>query len=215
MVVWSGIDVSKSFFDASWVGPETGVEDFQKIPHAQFERSQAGVQKYVRWLKQQGGANASVRVVMEATGRYSLELQVFLVAKQPTLAPAIVNPKQAKHFHKSLGLRNKTDQVDCRALGLMGKDRRPPPYEPPPAEYQQLRELMRQRRDFIQIRVAQRQRLKELPKGRCPARNLTQAHLRKLDQLLKRLDRSLNKLLDGSPRLGNPPTITSLVPIAI
>ena len=212
MEVWSGIDVSKDFFDASWVSPETGVEDFQKIPYARFALSRGGVQKYVRWLKQQGGANASVRVVMEATGRYSLELQVFLVNQQPTLAPAIVNPKQAKHFHKSLGLRNKTDQVDCRALGLMGKNRRPEPYEPPPAEYQQLRELMRQRRDFIQIQVAQRQRLKELPKGRCPARSLTQAHLRKLDQLLKRLDHALNKLLDASPQLAQDFVLLQTIP---
>ena len=212
MEVWSGIDVGKEFFDASWVDPDTGLENFQKIPHAQFERSQAGVREYVRRLKQQGAAKASVRVVMEATGRYSLELQVWLVAKQPTLAPAIVNPKQAKHFHQSLGLRNKTDQVDCRALGLMGKERRPQPYEPLSAEYQELRELMRQRRDFIQIRVAQRQRLGELPKGRCAVRRTVQSHLRHLNKLLKRIDHALDRLLVASPQLAQDLVLLKTIP---
>ena len=212
MEVWSGIDVGKEFFDASWVERDTGLENFQKIPHAQFERSRAGVREYVRWLKQQGAANASVRVVMEATGRYSLELQVWLVARQASLAPAIVNPKQAKHFHQSLGLRNKTDQVDCRALGLMGKDRRPQPYEPLPAEYQELRELMRQRRDFIQIRVAQRQRLGELPQGRCAVRRTVQSHLRHLNKLLKRIDHALDRLLAASPPLAQDLVLLKTIP---
>lgn len=212
MKFWSGIDVSKLFFDASWVSPETGIEDFQKIPHARFERSRAGVRKYLRWLKQQGVSMASVRVVMEATGRYSLELHAWLVAQQPSLAPAIVNPKQAKHFFKSLGLRNKTDEVDCRALGLMGKDRRPHPYEPLPAEYQKLRELMRQRRDLIQIQVGERQRLGELPKDHRELRSLVQSHLRYLDKLLQRIERQTRQLLQNSPQLTQNSALLKTIP---
>ncbi|MGB7066098.1 MAG: transposase [Syntrophobacteria bacterium] len=212
MEVWSGIDVSKSFFDASWVDPEAGLENFQKIPHAQFEHSQAGVRQYVRWLQQQGGSTASVRVVMEATGRYSLELQVWLVAEQASLSPAIVNPKQAKHFHQSLGLRNKTDQVDCRSLGLMGQARRPHPYEPLSPEYQRLRALMRQRRDLITTRVGEQQRLRELPKGRCPVRSVVQSHLRHLTKLVGRIDRAIDGLLKGSPQLAQDLALLKTIP---
>jgi transposase len=211
MEVWSGADVSKLFFDASWVDPETTVEDFQKIPHARFERSPAGVQKYLRWLKKRG-ATASVRVVMEATGRYSLELLTWLVARQASLAPAIVNPKQANHFHKSLGLRNKTDKVDSRALGLMGKDRWPQPYEPLPPEYQKLRELMRQRRDFIAIHVGERQRLQELPRDHREVRRHVQSHLRHLDKLLKRIHRDTNRLLQSSPQLARDLVLLQTIP---
>lgn len=211
MEVWSGADVSKLFFDASWVDPETTVEDFQKIPHARFERSPAGVQKYLRWLKKRG-ATASVRVVMEATGRYSLELLTWLVAKQASLAPAIVNPKQANHFHKSLGLRNKTDEVDSRALGLMGQHRRPCPYEPPSAEYQKLRELMRQRRDLVRIRVSERQRFAELPRNHREVRRLVGSHLRHLDKLLQRLERDLNRLLKSSPQLAQDFALLKTIP---
>jgi len=212
MEVWSGIDVSQKCFDASWVDPESGIEDFQKIPHAQFQHSQGGVRQFVRWLRKQGAPTASVRVVMEATGRYSLELRAWLVAEQATLAPAIVNPKRAKDFHKSLGLRNKTDQVDCRSLGLMGKERRPHPYEPPSPEYQELRELMRQRRDLVQIRVGERQRLQELPKGQSQVRKLVASHLRYLDKLLKRIDHALDRVLKGSPQLAQDLALLTTIP---
>ena len=144
---WSGIDVSKRWFDASWVSPQTQTEDFAKIPHARFDRTPQGVQQYLAWLERQGPA--SVRVLMEATGQYSIELTAWLVTQQPELAPAIVNPRQAKHFHKSLGLRNHTDKVDARSLGLMGKERRPRPYEALPEPYQKIRDLMRQRRHLV------------------------------------------------------------------
>lgn len=212
MEVWSGIDVSQKFFDASWVDPEAGVEHFQRIPHAQFKHSPAGVRQYVRWLRKQGAPAASVRVVMEATGRYSLELRDWLVAEQASLAPAIVNPKRAKDFHRSLGLRNKTDQVDCRSLGLMGKDRRPHPYAPPAPQYQELRELMRQRRDLVQTRVGERQRLKELPKSQSQVRRLVQSHLRYLDKLLKRLDHALERVLKGSPQLAQDLVLLTTIP---
>ena len=52
MEVWSGIDVSKAHFDASWVDSEAGIEDFQRIPHAQFQHSPAGVRQYLRWLRE-------------------------------------------------------------------------------------------------------------------------------------------------------------------
>jgi len=212
MEVWSGIDVSKKFFDASWVDPNADVQHFQKIPRAQFKHSPAGVRQYLRWLGKWGAPTASVRVVMEATGRYSLELRAWLVAEQATLAPAIVNPKRSKDFHKSLGLRNKTDQLDCRSLGLMGKDRRPHPYEPPSPEYQELRELMRQRRDLVETRVAERQRFKELPKSHSRVRKLVESHLRSLDKLLKRLDHALDQVLKASPQLAQDLALVTTIP---
>lgn len=212
MEVWSGIDVSKEFFDASWVENHTLLEDFQKLPHARFERSQAGVREYLRWLQQRGGSTSSIRVVMEATGRYSLELVAWLITQQPDLAPAIVNPKQAKYFHKSLGLRNKTDQIDCRSLGLMGRDRQPPPYEALGPQYQELRELMRQRRDFIRMQVAETQRLEELPKGRSAVRRLVQQHLRKLKTLLKKIEQELDRLLQRSPQLAQDVALLRTIP---
>jgi transposase len=196
---WSGIDVSKAWFDASWVAVDKAIDDFAKIPHARFDRTPEGVQQYLSWLQQQG--SGPVRVLMEATGRYSIELSAWLVAQQPQLAPAIVNPKTAKHYHQSLGLRNRTDRVDARSLGLMGQERKPPPYEALPEAYQKIRALMRQRRCLVNTRTAEKQRLSEIEAGSSALRRILKSHLRHLEKLLQRIDRALEQVLSRCDQL--------------
>lgn len=196
---WSGIDVSKDWFDASWVCPETQVEDFAKIPHARFERTPQGVRQYLGWLEQQG--TVSIRVLMEATGQYSIELTAWLVARRAELAPAIVNPKKAKHFHRSLGLRNYTDKVDARSLGLMGKERRPRPYEALPEPYQKIRDLMRQRRNLVNMQTAEKQRFSEIQSSGRELRRILKSHLKNLQRLLERIDKAIDQILAANDRI--------------
>ncbi len=194
--VWSGLDVGKRKFDASWVEEDTEVEHFRRIPRRSFDRTPEGIQEYLQWLQDRSvGRSLQIRVIMEATGRYSLQLCAGLVAKAPQLAPAIVNPKQAKHFHKSLGLRNKTDPVDSRSLGLMGKERKPAPYQEFPPEYQKLRELVRYRRELSNELVAEELRQQEIESD-SSIKSFLRSHIRHLKTLLRRLDRELKSLLD-------------------
>jgi transposase len=210
MEIWSGIDVSKKTFVASWVPSTVGLGDFQSIPYREFERSPEGVRHYCRWMRQQG--EGPTGVVMEATGRYSLELLVWLVRERPDLAPAIVNPRQAKHFHKGLGLRNKTDAVDARSLGLMGCQQKPRSYQAPAPEYRQLRELMRQRRDLVRIHTAEGQRLEELPAQFKGLLRILRSHLKHLQKLLQRLDRQVDQLLVDSHHLGRDLALLISIP---
>jgi len=210
MEIWSGIDVSKKTFVASWVRSTVHLDDFQKIPHRQFQRTPEGVRQYCRWLQDQEGDLSGV--VMEATGRYSLELLVWLVQQRPDLAPAIVNPRQAKHFHKGLGLRNKTDAVDARSLGLMGCHQQPRSYQSPPPEYRLLRELMRQRRDLVGIRTAEGQRRQELPAEFKGPLRILRSHLKHLEKLLLRLDQQIDQLLAESGSLRRDLTLLKTIP---
>jgi transposase len=198
---WSGIDVGKAKFEASWVEPGIRVEQFGKIPHRCFDRTLQGVRNYLEWLdRRAGGRPIQIRVVMEATGRYSLELIGWLLAARADLEPALVHPKQARHFQQSLGLRNKTDAVDARSLGLMGQDRRPGGYRPLSAEYQALRDLVRHRRSLIRMRVAEQNRLDEAPDSKAVRRLLT-SHLRSLDKLIGRVERDIRKTVAASDQL--------------
>jgi len=200
METWSGIDVGKKTFVASWVTAESSVEEFHQIPHREFAMTRQGLVQYFKWLKGYRESDQSVRVIMEATGNYSLELHAWLVEKEPELAPAIVNPRQAKHFHQSLGLRNKTDSVDARSLGLMGRDRKPRPFQPLEPEYQELRDIMRQRRAFVQMQVEEKDRLEKLKDSRSVQKFL-KSHINHLDKLMDRVEKALDKLLEKSPQL--------------
>jgi transposase len=200
MEIWSGIDVGKKTFQASWVTPESHLKTFHQIPHREFPMTQKGVALYLKWLKKHSQPDQPIRVIMEATGRYSLELHAWLVARNPELKPAIVNPKLAKHFHQSLGLRNKNDSVDARSLGLMGRERQPRPFQPLEPEYQHLRDLMRQRRALVKTQVEESSRLEEIKSSPAVAQ-FSRSHVKFLKRLLDRVNRSLQKLLQDYPQL--------------
>ncbi len=151
---WVGIDVSKPFFDAallSQADQEIGAA-VREFPATRFPRTKAGVERFAMWLEGllgEGIEALETRVVMEATGKYSSELAVWLLENRRSLATAIVNPQPVAHFIKSLALRNSTDRLAARALALYGAQRRPAPYEPPSKEEADLRELTRYRHFLV------------------------------------------------------------------
>ena len=124
---WVGADVAKSTFDAALVRCDQHYPDtpLRAIPARTFERSSKGVQAFLSWLDAQGVDDTNVRVVMEATGNYSTELAVWMLSQRQTLRPAIANPRHTSAFIKSMGLRNKTDRLEARALGFYGVERHP------------------------------------------------------------------------------------------
>ena len=158
-----GADVAKSTFDAALVRCDQHYPDtpLRKIPAQTFERSVQGVRAFLSWLDAQDVDAAQVRVVMEATGNYSTELALWMLSQRPTLRPAIANPRHTSAFIKSMGVRNKTDRLEARALGFYGVERRPPAYQAPSPEMAELRALSRYRDNLVRERTALKNRIKE------------------------------------------------------
>lgn len=156
---WVGIDVSKPFFDAallSWPDQEARAA-VREFPAARFPRTKAGAEEFVTWLEGLLGEAidaVETRVVMEATGKYSSELAVWLLESRRPLAAAIINPQPAAYFIKSLALRNSTDRLAARALALYGAQRRPAPYQPLSKGEADLRESTRYRHFLVEQRTA-------------------------------------------------------------
>ena len=67
-----------------------------------------------RWLARQQGRRGQLRVVMEATGIYYLDLALQLV--EAGVEVMVLNPKAAHHFAKAMSQRSKTDALDARML---------------------------------------------------------------------------------------------------
>lgn len=201
-VHWVGVDVSKATFDAGLV------RDAQRYPHTplgavparQFARTAAGARALVEWLDGLVESAADVRVCMEATGAYSTELAQWLLAERPSLAPAIINPAHSAAFIKSLGLRNKTDKIDARALGFYGMERRPAPYEPPTRAMAELRALSRYRTRLVQAKVAESNRAGEPVVSRKVAA-LQRRRIRQLDRDIGNMDKQINALIQKTPEL--------------
>jgi transposase len=168
---WAGIDVSKESFDAAIYLPVkqgSMPRSIMDLPKKTFPRSGDGVKAFALWTvmvrDKAGLEGGNMRIVMEATGRYSLELYSFLAEELPFTEPAIENPKTIKHYIKSLKIRNKTDRIDAGAIARYGVERMPEGFSELPEEYQYLRELSRQRRSICDQLVAATARLAELQK---------------------------------------------------
>ena len=146
-----GIDVSKAHVDVVVLGPKPEAERFANEVEGHSALAAAlqplGVQL----------------VVMEATGGYEVALACALQAAG--LAVAVLNPKQARDFAKSMGRLAKTDRIDARTLAELGMvlvDRadlarfvRPLP----DAQQQALAALVTRRRQLLTMMVSERQRL--------------------------------------------------------
>ena len=74
----------------------------------EFANTAAGHQALLRWLE---GAGRAVRVCLEATGLYGLDLALALEAAGVALM--VANPRAVRHFAQAMMQRSKTDRLDA------------------------------------------------------------------------------------------------------
>jgi transposase len=129
-------------------------------------------------------------VVVEATGGYERGLVTALHRAQ--IEVARVNPRQAREFAKSMGVLAKTDRVDARCLRDFAdvlarhKDRHKYITLPADPERELLTSLMTRRRQLVDMRVAESNRLE----------GATARTVRSIRSVIKTLDKQLQDI-DG------------------
>ena len=129
--IWyAGVDVSRRTLDVA-LRNAAGTT----APTAQFENTAAGHSELVRWLTQRGRHG---RVVLEATGVYSLDLALALHAA-PSVEVMVVNPRAARDFAKACLQRSSTDATMAVALQEFAARMKFVPWAPPALEVRQLR----------------------------------------------------------------------------
>ncbi len=82
-----------------------------------------------------------LRVVMEATGIYYLDMAVQLA--EAGVEVMVLNPKAAHHFARAMSQRSKTDALDARMLLAYLQRMDFVPWQPPPRAVLELRQLGR------------------------------------------------------------------------
>lgn len=137
-------------------------------------------------------------VVIEASGGY--ERGLICALQNASIAVARVNPRQARDFAKSMGVLAKTDRVDALVLRDFAdvlarhKDRHTHITPVLDERRQELSALMTRRRQLVEMRVAEGNRLLQ---ARSPAmvRSIKKV-LRLLDQQIATIDRDADDHLD-------------------
>ena len=144
IMVFVGIDVSKARLDVH-VRP-SGEEWF-------VGNDDAGYAELV-------GKLATIRpqlVVLEATGGYQSAAVAELSLNQ--IEVAVVNPRQVRDFAKATGRLAKTDSIDAAALAHFAEAIRPEPRPLLDADMLELQALVTRRRQLIDMRTADVNRL--------------------------------------------------------
>ena len=168
--VYAGIDVCQERLDLA-VWPGGAAES--------FSYDAAGVEALRRRLREQ----RVKLVVIEATG--GLEVRVAAELAGAGLAVAVINPRQARDFARSVGKLAKNDRIDALVLARFGEAVKPEPRTLPDAAQRLLSDLVLRRRQLIDMRTAETNRM-----GRATARPVLRSHR----DLLKAIERELEDL---------------------
>ena len=178
----AGIDVSKQHLDACWATNEL------RVPN-----DAAGWGELIAKFK----VDRVDLIVVEATGGY--ERGMVCALQQASLVVARLNPRQARDFAKSLGALAKTDRIDARCLRDFAdvlarhKDRLKYVTLPTDARREELTALMKRRRQLVDMRVAETNRLDQATKR---AVRSIKSVMRVLDKHIEEIDREAQRHID-------------------
>ncbi len=202
----AGIDVSKDWLDVAFGSRSE-----------RFANDAAGMESLAVLLRQEG----IDLVVLEASGGYEAAAAAALQAAG--MAVAVVNPRQARDFAKSVGVLAKTDKVDARVLRAFAdviarhEKRSHFLHAVPDEQRAHLQALVIRRRQLLEMRKAEANRMGMAHKAARKSLNKVILFLdkqlaeidRDLDQHMREHFRDLSKLLSSAKGIG-PVTTTTL-----
>lgn len=140
-----GIDVCKDNFDVCCAaGGQKG----------RFENTSDGVSRLLPLLPSAG----TCLIVIEATGGYERQLVADL--KTANHEVSVVNPRQVRDFARAFNILAKTDRIDAAVLACFAEKVRPIPREKA-GRIDELRELVARRRQLIEHRTAEKNRVRQ------------------------------------------------------
>lgn len=183
-----GVDVAKATL-------EVGFSDSQ--PTVPLPNDEAGHRALLTRLAQLHDKGLTIGLILlEATG--GLELDVAIALQLAGYPVAVINPRQARDFARSMGYLAKTDRIDARVLANMGqtllrRDDLRKLVKPLPDERQRmLQALLTRRRQLQAMHVAEQQRASGPDKRMRRSLNIM---LKALDRELARIDKEMHEFI--------------------
>lgn len=144
-----------------------------------------------------------VRVVVEASGAYSLDLALAL-HQADRIAVMVVNPRAIKDDRRSKMERSKTDKVDATIICDYAYRMEFVPWQPPAEEVLALRQIVRRINTYVDELTATKNRLEAVSASAttCPVvTNDLEVHIRHLERRIAELEKQAMRLVEGAPAL--------------
>lgn len=177
-----GIDVSKAVLD---------VHVLERDRSWSVSNDEAGVRALIGRLKRYDLA----RVVIEGTGRMEQRFAREALAQQ--LPVIVVSPLRVRRYAEALGLLAKTDELDAYLIAAFGAAVQPPVQAPADPEANKIKDLIIRRRQLIEMRTMEKNRLTIMPKELTDS---IAAHIGVLDEQVDALDKLLDHAVQNHSR---------------
>jgi transposase len=196
-----GIDLAQASFDVAIAPTGTDPNHWRDLPNTHVAwppDSPEGIERLVTWTAEQCDANRCVRIVVESTGQLSRRFAWALKGRGlPDVS--IVNPRRTKAFGDSLGVREKTDRIECAILAIYGLVHRPKPTRLRSRQAEQLRELVRLRQSYVEERTRWQNRLGEANEP--PTRKMIERSVKHMDRQIRQLNEQIDEQIDEDPQM--------------
>jgi len=164
-----------------------------------FPNRASGHQALIVWLQKSGPC---IRVCLEATGLYSLDLALALHAAAG-IEVAVLNPKRVNRFAATL-CRSKTDPADAQVLAEYARRMPFQPWHPPQAAALELRAITRHIAALTQQHTQQSNRQHAASatttESRCVQQD-RQRSLRDLERRIAKMRRAALAVIERDPEL--------------
>ena len=135
-------------------------------------------------------------IIAEATGGYERPLMSMLF--KYNISVALINPRLARAFAVSEGIKAKSDPIDAEMLLRFAKEKNPRPTEYIGAEREELGALMDRRSQLTEHIAKEKNRLDKSPKSICGS---IKKMIRLLDQELALIEARITKLIDSNEQM--------------
>jgi transposase len=184
-------------------------EDLEPLQN--FSNTPEGHRIILRYLRRAGRV---VRVCMESTGLYGLDLALAL-SGQEGIEVMVANPRAVRHFAQALMRRSKNDQIDAGVLEQFALHMPFKPWPRPSVAMLSLHVLARRLRELVEMQTAEKNRQHAAGLSQAiPAvvrRDLARS-LRAQERAIERLTRQARKLIAQDPQLAERFALLDSVP---
>lgn len=190
----AGVDVSAVKFDVS------AQFDGERLETSCFDNNTAGHGRFCTWLTR---GKRKARVVVEATGIYSLDLSLAL-HEHPGIEVMVANPRALKNFAGASMQRSKTDPLDAASTLEYAIRMQFVKWEPPTAVVLELRMLARRIAAMTVERAREKNRHHAVSATKVGSKfvlNDIEVNIRHLSKRIDGLIQEALRIVSADPRL--------------
>lgn len=192
---YAGIDVAKESLDVCLLA---------NLKRFSTSNDSQGFAQLLKTLPAPG----SCLIVLEATGGYQRAVVAELVAAGHQVS--VVNPRQVRDFARGLGFLAKTDRIDAEVIARFGQQAQPRSLEKASGIQQELQQLVTRRRQLIDLRTAETNRL-ETATTKSVVKSLL-SMIEQLEKKIRQIEKEISQLVESDEALQCQAALIKSVP---